>query len=75
VNPNFAKGTIAGMRKTWMKGQFVHGWLPTAIGYSFQGCGKFGFYEIFKDFYSGLFGPERALKYRDSKKISFLLTF
>ena len=25
------------------------GWIPTLIGYSAQGLGKFGFYEIFKD--------------------------
>jgi solute carrier family 25 phosphate transporter 3 len=29
-----------------------------------QGFGKFGFYEIFKDVYAGIVGPENALKYR-----------
>ena len=32
------------------------GWAPTLIGYSIQGLGKFGFYEAFKHFYSGLLG-------------------
>jgi len=32
------------------------GWVPTAFGYSAQGCAKFGFYEIFKDVYAGIFG-------------------
>jgi solute carrier family 25 phosphate transporter 3 len=27
------------------------GWSPTAIGYSFQGAGKYGFYEVFKYIY------------------------
>ena len=27
------------------------GWSPTFIGYSFQGAGKYGFYEIFKNLY------------------------
>lgn len=32
------------------------GWAPTAIGYSLQGLGKFGFYEVFKHLYSGILG-------------------
>ena len=44
------------------------GWLPTLIGYSLQGCAKFGFYEIFKDVYGGAvsntFSPEAAVKFR-----------
>ncbi|EPY38343.1 solute carrier family 25 (mitochondrial phosphate transporter), member 3 [Angomonas deanei] len=36
----------------------LKGWLPTFIGYSFQGAGKFGLYEVFKDFYSNLAGEE-----------------
>jgi solute carrier family 25 phosphate transporter 3 len=38
----------------------VKGWAPTLIGYSAQGIGKFGFYEGFKIFYSGLMGEEQA---------------
>lgn len=40
------------------------GWQPTFIGYSMQGFGKFGFYEIFKDVYKGIMGPEKAAKYQ-----------
>lgn len=39
------------------------GWKPTFIGYSAQGFGKFGFYEIFKDVYKGIVGPKNAEKY------------
>lgn len=34
------------------------------IGYSLQGFGKFGFYELFKDLLTGIFGFENAHKYR-----------
>ncbi len=40
------------------------GWAPTLIGYSLQGLGKFGFYEIFKNFYGGILGEENAYLYR-----------
>lgn len=40
------------------------GWLPTLVGYSMQGFGKFGFYEIFKDVYKKIVGEENANKYR-----------
>lgn len=42
---------------------FSIGWLPTLVGYSAQGFGKFGFYEIFKDVFKGIAGPENAVKY------------
>ena len=42
------------------------GWAPTLIGYSMQGTCKFGFYEMFKNFYSGLMGEENAFLYRTS---------
>lgn len=32
------------------------GWAPTFFGYSMQGVGKFGFYEVFKILYSGMLG-------------------
>jgi solute carrier family 25 phosphate transporter 3 len=34
------------------------------IGYSCQGFGKFGFYEIFKDVFKGAVGPDNAKKYQ-----------
>ena len=42
---------------------FTLGWAPTLIGYSAQGFGKFGFYEIFKDVYAAAAG-ENAAKYK-----------
>merc|ERR1712109_13819 len=32
------------------------GWAPTLLGYSFQGVGKFGFYEVFKILYGNAMG-------------------
>ena len=37
---------------------------PTFIGYSLQGLGRFGFYEIFKDVYKKVVGEEKADEYR-----------
>jgi solute carrier family 25 phosphate transporter 3 len=34
--------------------------VPTFLGYSAQGFGKFGFYEIFKDVYKWALGPNAA---------------
>lgn len=34
------------------------------VGYSLQGFGKFGFYEIFKDVYKKLVGPANAARYQ-----------
>jgi solute carrier family 25 phosphate transporter 3 len=42
------------------------GWAPTFIGYSLQGLGKFGFYEVFKKVYAGYLGEENAYTYRTS---------
>lgn len=36
----------------------------TFVGYSFQGAGKYGLYEVFKKTYSDLVGPDNAYKYR-----------
>merc|ERR1712228_682304 len=44
----------------------VLGWAPTAIGYSMQGICKFGFYELFKNVYSGIIGEENTYLYRTS---------
>lgn len=40
------------------------GFGPTLIGYSAQGLGKFGFYELFKDIYAKIVGQENAAKYK-----------
>jgi len=52
-------------------GGLTVGWVPTLIGYSAQGFGKFGFYEIFKDVYKGIVGAENAAKYQT---IGFLVS-
>jgi len=44
----------------------VLGWAPTAIGYTMQGICKFGFYEFFKNIYSGILGEENTYLYRTS---------
>ncbi|CAJ0931464.1 unnamed protein product, partial [Mesorhabditis belari] len=42
------------------------GWAPTLIGYSLQGLGKFGFYEVFKNAYANMLGEEQAYLWRTS---------
>jgi solute carrier family 25 phosphate transporter 3 len=37
-------------QKEGLRGVFF-GWAPTFVGYSFQGAGKYGFYEVFKYLY------------------------
>lgn len=38
------------MRQEGLRGIFT-GWVPTYVGYSLQGAGKYGFYEVFKYYY------------------------
>jgi solute carrier family 25 phosphate transporter 3 len=64
VDPTFCKGMIDGIGKVRANGQTTLGWVPTLFGYSLQGMGKFGFYEIFKDVYKGIVGEENAEKYK-----------
>ncbi|XP_025106850.1 phosphate carrier protein, mitochondrial-like isoform X2 [Pomacea canaliculata] len=42
------------------------GWAPTFFGYSMQGVGKFGFYEVFKILYGNMLGEENAYLWRTS---------
>jgi solute carrier family 25 phosphate transporter 3 len=69
VNPQKYKGIFGGF-KTTISEEGVRalgkGWAPTAIGYSLQGLGKFGFYEMFKVVYSDLLGEELAYQWRTS---------
>jgi len=44
----------------------VKGWAPTFFGYSAQGMGKFGLYEVFKVQYANLLGEENSYLYRTS---------
>lgn len=66
ANPGLYKSVGDGFSKIkaaeGFKG-FTLGWLPTLVGYSAQGFGKFGFYEIFKDVYAAAAG-ENAAKYK-----------
>jgi solute carrier family 25 phosphate transporter 3 len=66
ANPGMYKGVGDGFRQIkavdGMKG-FTLGWAPTYVGYSAQGFGKFGFYEIFKDVYRNAAGANEP-KYR-----------
>jgi len=67
VQPNLYKGVFDGFTKI-RAGEgslgLTLGWIPTLIGYSMQGLGKFGFYEIFKDVYKKVAGEENYHKYR-----------
>lgn len=58
--------TIGGIRAIAKEGfgTLFTGWAPTAVGYSFQGLCKFGFYEIFKKKFADAVGDENAVKYR-----------
>lgn len=65
MNPSIYKGVFNGWatiyRAEGIRGLYT-GHVPTAIGYSFQGACKFGFYEYFKKKYADLAGPEFAEK-------------
>jgi solute carrier family 25 (mitochondrial phosphate transporter), member 3 len=54
VSPGIYKSNIQGwtsiFRNEGIRGVFF-GWSPTFVGYSFQGLGKYGFYEVFKHEY------------------------
>merc|ERR1712203_311706 len=56
VNKEKYKNLGNGFKLTFAEGGasgLFLGWAPTAIGYSMQGICKFGFYEVFKNIYSG----------------------
>ncbi|CAD6191644.1 unnamed protein product [Caenorhabditis auriculariae] len=69
VNAEKYKGVATGFRVTvaeeGIRG-LGRGWAPTFIGYSMQGLGKFGFYELFKNIYSNMLGEENAYLWRTS---------
>ncbi|OAP65220.1 hypothetical protein AYL99_01192 [Fonsecaea erecta] len=68
VDPKIYKSNIQGWSSIYAKegvrGVFF-GWTPTFVGYSFQGLGKYGFYEIFKHLYGDNMFPNsnRTLVY------------
>lgn len=63
VNPKIYKSLGDGLKtikaEKGVSGLFL-GWQPTFIGYSMQGFGKFGFYEIFKDVYKKIMGKKAS---------------
>ena len=56
IDAGFSTSMADGVKKVVGSGQTTLGWAPTFIGYSLQGLGKFGFYEIFKDVYKKIVG-------------------
>jgi solute carrier family 25 phosphate transporter 3 len=65
VNPNLYKGNIQGWKSiiaTEGAGGIVTGFGATLIGYSFQGAGKYGFYELFKKKYADIVGEDFATR-------------
>jgi solute carrier family 25 phosphate transporter 3 len=64
IDKTFSTGMIDGVKKVASQGNLTLGWAPTFVGYSLQGLGKFGFYEIFKDVYKKIVGEENAEKYK-----------
>lgn len=68
VDPNIYKSNLSAWRKIFagdgLRGVFF-GWSPTFVGYSFQGAGKYGFYEVFKYWYGDKLFPNsnRTLVY------------
>lgn len=52
---NMFNGFKVSIAEEGMRG-LARGWAPTFVGYSMQGLCKFGFYEVFKIFYSNLLG-------------------
>nr|CDJ84182.1 Mitochondrial substrate solute carrier domain containing protein [Haemonchus contortus]CDJ84730.1 Mitochondrial substrate solute carrier domain containing protein [Haemonchus contortus] len=69
VNPEKYKNIVTGFRTTVAEEggrALAKGWAPTFVGYSLQGLGKFGFYEVFKNVYAEMLGEENAYLYRTS---------
>jgi len=69
VDPEKYGSVVKAFRITLKEGGarvLAKGWAPTFIGYSLQGLGKFGFYEVFKKVYAGYLGEENAYTYRTS---------
>lgn len=67
VDPKKYPGVMSGFRTTLAEEGargLARGWAPTFIGYSIQGLGKFGFYEVFKNVYNGMLTEEQQYTYR-----------
>lgn len=69
MNPALYKGNMqawSSIVKTEGFGGIFTGIGATLIGYSLQGAGKYGFYELFKKKYADFVGEEIASKYKTS---------
>ncbi|KAK9465517.1 mitochondrial carrier domain-containing protein [Lipomyces arxii] len=67
VNPSLYSGNFQAWKSIIKAEGFGGVWVgfgATMIGYSFQGAGKYGFYEVFKKKYADLVGEETAHNYR-----------
>jgi solute carrier family 25 phosphate transporter 3 len=67
VDPSLYKSNVQAWRTiaaTEGFGGIFTGFGATLIGYSFQGAGKYGFYEVFKKKYADIVGEENATKYK-----------
>ncbi|CDQ67408.1 unnamed protein product [Oncorhynchus mykiss] len=62
---SIGKGFSLTLKEDGARG-LAKGWAPTFIGYSMQGLCKFGFYEMFKIFYSDMLGEENTYLWRTS---------
>lgn len=54
VDPKIYSSNVSAWRSIYAKEGLrgvIFGWSPTFVGYSFQGAGKYGFYEYFKNLY------------------------
>jgi len=60
VDPTIYKSNLQAWRSIY-KGEGIRGiffgWSPTFVGYSFQGAGKYGLYEVFKNLYGDRLAP------------------
>lgn len=64
IDSGYARSLGEGISKLKAGNQLTLGWTPTLVGYSAQGFGKFGFYEVFKDVYKKIVGEQNAEKYK-----------
>uniref|UniRef100_A0A060T319 ARAD1C33572p n=1 Tax=Blastobotrys adeninivorans TaxID=409370 RepID=A0A060T319_BLAAD len=67
VNANLYKGNFQAWKTIISQegfGAIFTGFGATLVGYSFQGAGKYGLYELFKKKYADIAGEEIATKYK-----------
>lgn len=67
VNANLYKGNFQAWKTIIAQegfGAIFTGFGATLVGYSFQGAGKYGLYELFKKKYADIAGEEIATKYK-----------